>query len=148
MLRMTVDLAELSRDELERWADAAIARSVDLGYEGPERDVFVTGEPVLLRELIGNLVDNAIRYGRVGGIVTLHLQAAPVVLTVADDGAGIPEAERVLVLERFYRRQESTGDGCGLGLPITQEIAARHGARLSILDNPLGRGTRIEVAFV
>jgi len=146
MLQMvSVDLAELARDELERWADSAISRSIDLGYDGPERGVFVTGEPVLLRELIGNLVDNAIRYGRAGGVVTLGLHASPIMLTVDDDGTGIPDGERLLVLERFYRGQGGGGDGCGLGLPIAQEIAARHGARLRILDNPLGCGTRVEV---
>jgi len=148
MLRMTsVDLAELARDELERWADAAIARNIDLGYDGPDSGVIVTAEPVLLRELIGNLVDNAIRYGRAGGVVTLSLRASPLVLTVDDDGTGIPQDERLLVLERFYRRNGSGGNGCGLGLPIAQEIAARHGAKLRILDNPLGCGTRVEVAF-
>lgn len=147
MLMTSVDLAELARDELERWADAAIARDMDLGYDGPDHGVCVMGEPVLLRELIVNLVDNAIRYGRAGGIVTLGLRSSPIVLTVDDDGAGISPQERLLVLERFYRGQAGRGDGCGLGLPIANEIAARHGATLRILDHPLGRGTRVEVTF-
>ncbi|HVL44031.1 MAG TPA: sensor histidine kinase N-terminal domain-containing protein [Acidovorax sp.] len=143
----SVDLAELVRDELERWADAAIARHMDLGYDGPDHGVWVAGSPVLLRELIGNLVDNAIRYGRPGGLVTLGLRASPVAVTVDDDGPGISPPERLLVLERFYRGQEGQGDGCGLGLPIAKEIAARHGAALRILDHPQGQGTRIEVVF-
>jgi two-component system sensor histidine kinase TctE len=143
-----VDLAELVRDELERWADAAIARNIDLGYDGPEKNIEIRGEPNLLRELIGNLVDNAIRYGRPGGKVTLVLRAAPVTLCVDDDGPGIPMEERALVLERFYRRPDTTKDGCGLGLAIAREIAARHGARLSIVDNPQGGGTRVEVIFL
>ncbi len=143
----SVDLAELARDELERWADAAIARDMDLGYDGPDHGIRLEGSPVLLRELIGNLVDNAIRYGLSGGTVTLGLRASPVTLTVDDDGPGIPPRERLLVLERFYRGQAGGGDGCGLGLPIATEIAARHGAALRVLDPPQGRGTRIEVVF-
>ncbi len=142
-----LDLAVLAREELERWADAAISRNIDLGYDGPEKGIEVIGEPYLLRELIGNLVDNAIRYGRVGGVVTLGITTAPVILFVDDDGAGIPLSERTLVMERFYRRSEANGEGCGLGLAIAQEIAARHGTELNVIDNPAVQGTRFYVKF-
>jgi two-component system sensor histidine kinase TctE len=142
-----VDLARLARDELERWADAAISRDIDVGYDGPEEGIEIEGEPHLLRELIGNLVDNAIRYGGSGGEVTLGLTSSPVTLYVDDNGKGIPVEERTLVLERFYRRSEAEGDGCGLGLAIASEISARHQATLSIGDNPHARGARIKVVF-
>lgn len=142
-----LDLAELARDELERWADAAITRDIDLGYVGPEKDIEIEGEPHLLRELIGNLVDNAIRYGRPGGEATLGLTTAPVTLYVDDNGDGIPAEDRALVLERFYRCSDVNGDGSGLGLAIAREISARRGARLSIRDNPCGGGIRIEIVF-
>ncbi len=142
-----VDLTVLAREELERWADVAISRNIDLGYEGPETGIEVAGDPHLLRELIGNLVDNAIRYGRQDGIVTLGLTDSPVTLYVDDDGAGIPLEERSLVMDRFYRRSESHGEGCGLGLAIAQEIAARHGAQLNITDSPLNSGSRFFVVF-
>jgi two-component system sensor histidine kinase TctE len=142
-----VDLASLARDAVESWASAAVARDIDLGYQGPEGSVFVHGEPQLLRELVGNLLDNAIRYNTRGGTVTLSLFEDPVRLRVEDNGPGIPEDERALVLERFYRRAGSENDGCGLGLPIASEIAARHAARLAISPNPGGRGTRIDVFF-
>jgi two-component system sensor histidine kinase TctE len=144
---VTIDLAALARDELEQWADAAIRQKIDLGYEGPERDVMIQAEPHLLREMIGNLVDNAIRYGHPGGVITLGLSVSPVRLTVCDDGPGIPEDERALVVERFYRRSGAPGDGCGLGLAIAREIAIRHQAKLRITDNPRGRGTQVEVVF-
>lgn len=142
-----VDLAALARDELEYWADAAISRGIDLGYDGPEHGVEIAGEQSLLRELIGNLVDNAIRYGAANGKVTLGLSATPMILYVEDNGEGIPPEERALVMERFYRRSDSAEGGSGLGLPIAREIAERHGARLSIRDNPQSSGTRIEIVF-
>jgi two-component system sensor histidine kinase TctE len=141
-----VDLAELARNELERWADAAVEHNVDLGYEGPETGAAVRGEPQLLRELIGNLVDNAIRYGRRGGEVTLRVRESPPTLFVDDDGPGIAASERERVLEPFYRAPQSAGDGCGLGLAIASEIAARHGARLNI-EKHTPAGTRVEVVF-
>ena len=142
-----IDLAELSREVLERWADSAIKCGIDLGYEGPEQGIHVTGEPYLLTEMIGNLIDNAIRYGHEGGYVTLQLFESPVVLTVIDDGPGIPEEERVLVFERFYRCAGVSGDGCGLGLPIAKEIAARHKALITIEDTPKRKGIKIKIAF-
>ncbi|MBS1227639.1 MAG: histidine kinase [Proteobacteria bacterium] len=142
-----VDLAEVAREEIEKWADAAIARGIDLGYEGPDGELPISGEPHLLHEMIGNIVDNAIRYGRPGGRVTLGLTASPRILTVDDDGPGIPAPERGLVMERFYRLAGTASDGCGLGLSIAREIAVRHRAQLVIKDNPRGQGARIEVVF-
>jgi two-component system sensor histidine kinase TctE len=141
-----IDLAELARNELERWVDAAIQRNIDLGYDGPESGIAVRGDQQLLRELIGNLVDNAIRYGRVGGEVTLGMHPNPTTIFVEDDGPGIAPAEREQVLEPFYRSPHNVGEGCGLGLTIAREIAARHGARLQIADRN-SEGTRIEVVF-
>jgi two-component system sensor histidine kinase TctE len=143
-----VDLAGIAREEVERWADAALEKEIDLGYEGPEDGIMITGESNLLRELIGNLIDNAIRYQSSGGTVTLILNASPVALVVEDDGPGIPEQERGLVLERFYRGSTSElAGGCGLGLPIAYEIAARHGAQLGIASGPENCGTRVQVTF-
>ena len=141
-----LDLGEVVREELQRWADAAVARGVDLGYEGDECGPIARGEPRLLRELVGNLVDNAIRYGDEGGEVTVSVHANPTRIAVRDNGPGIDAAERARVLDAFYRAPASAGDGCGLGLTIANEIAARHGARLSIgASSP--RGTCVDVVF-
>ena len=142
-----LDLAVLARDEVERFADLAMSRGIDLGYEGPEHGVEVTGEFYLLRELVSNLLDNAIRYNTSGKYVTLSLRDQPARLRVEDDGPGIPEGERELVLERFYRLRQSESEGCGLGLSIASEIAARHGAQLAIMSNPAGPGVIVEVLF-
>lgn len=146
--QVPVDLADLARDAVERWTDSALARQIDLGYAGPEQGVLLTGEPQLLGELLGNLIDNAIRYSRPGGTVTVTLQDQPIRLSVEDDGPGIAAQERARVLERFYRGSNSdAATGCGLGLPIAVEIAARHGARLTIEPGPGGRGTTVVVAM-
>lgn len=142
-----VDLATLSRQVLERSADRAVQAGVDLGYEGPDEGVQVLGDAPLLREALGNLVDNALRYGRPRGVVTLSVQtqAGGVQVCVDDDGPGIAVDERARVTERFYRAS-SSGDGCGLGLAIVSEIANRHGARLTIEASPLG-GARVGLRF-
>ena len=141
-----IDLAELARDELERWADPALVRGIDLGYDGPDSGITVRGEEQLLRELIGNLVDNAIRYGLAGGEITVGVRPHPPTIVVADNGPGIAVDQRSRVQEPFYRSPQSVGEGSGLGLAIAHEIAVRHGARLDIRDHA-PRGTRIEVAF-
>lgn len=142
-----LDLAALARGVVERYADRALAAGVDLGYEGPDDGVQVQGAPQLLREALGNLLDNALRYGAVPGVITLGLQqdAEGVQVWVDDDGAGIAETERTRVTERFYRAS-SEGDGCGLGLAIVAEIAQRHCAMLVIATAPIG-GARVGLRF-
>ncbi len=108
-------------------------------------DVTVTGDPDALRRVVVNLVDNAVRYATGG--VTVALTTEPrrgepsAVLTVEDDGSGIPEAEREKVFDRFYRVQESrsrgTG-GTGLGLPIVRDIVRNHGGRVRLTDRADG----------
>src|SRR5258705_13572013 len=107
----------------------------------------IRGEAHLLRELIGNLVDNAIRYGRPGGTITLTLQREPLAIYVDDDGPGLPLAERSLALERFYRGGSSDSQGGGLGLAIAREIALRHAADLGLHDSPGGQGLRVSIVF-
>lgn len=142
-----IDLVQLARDELESWLDAADAQEMDLGLEAPTGPVLIAAEPHLLRELIGNLVDNAIKYGSRGGQVTVAISTGPVSLQVDNDGEPIPAEERTMVLERFYRRAGTPGEGCGLGLAIAQEIARRHHASLIITQTPNRVGTRVAVLF-
>jgi two-component system sensor histidine kinase TctE len=105
----------------------------------------------LLRELMGNLVDNAIKYTPTGGRVTLrcgarrHDSQGPLqpFLEVEDDGPGVPPVERDRVLERFYRVQGTTGDGSGLGLAIATEIARLHQGVLQLESGSRGCGLRV-----
>ena len=96
------------------------------------------GQPTLVRELVRNLVDNALQYTPAGGTVTARVMGDPfgqvVVLQVEDTGPGILEAERALVLQPFYRSLDTNVDGSGLGLAIVNEIVAQHGASMTIED--------------
>ena len=144
-----VDLDELARELTRQWVPQALSRRIDLGYEhagGPAR---VAGDRVLLGELLTNLIDNAIRYTQPDGRVTVRVasERASAVLSVEDNGPGIPEAEREQVFERFHRVLGTDADGCGLGLAIVREIAQGHGAEVMLGAGRGGIGTLIRVRF-
>jgi two-component system sensor histidine kinase TctE len=143
-----VDLAQLLRETTMEWVPRALARRIDLGYAGHAQQVLVRGDPLLLQEMLNNLLDNAIAYGREDGAVTVRLAIAPALqFQVEDDGNGIPEAERARVFERFYRMPGSSGNGCGLGLAIVRQIAQAHGASVTIDSAVAGRGTVVRIVF-
>jgi two-component system, OmpR family, sensor histidine kinase TctE len=138
----SVDLAELARETVRDFVPKAMDKRIDLGYEGPENAQALRGtllgQPLLVRELIRNLVDNALQYTPAGGTVTARVMNDPfgqvVVLQVEDTGPGIPEAERSLVLQPFYRALGTNVDGSGLGLAIVAEIVQQQGAEMTIAD--------------
>ena len=144
-----VQLDLLARELAGAWVPAALVKHIDLGFEAAPGNYLVSGDAVLLREMIVNLIDNAIRYTPPGGHVTVSLQQldGEIELCVEDNGQGIPLAKRERVFERFYRILGTGEDGCGLGLAIVREIAARHGARVSIEDGKQGAGVRMCVRF-
>lgn len=111
--------------------------------------VYVFGDKARIKQVLVNLLDNAIKYTRDGGHVTISVAAQPdgAVLTVSDDGIGIPADSLPHVFERFYRaeRARSRGSaGAGLGLPIVEAICRAHGGTASITSTE-GRGTTVEV---
>jgi len=143
----SVDLKALCESLLEDFLDAATAKGLDLGLEvAPAR---THGHGWLLRELLSNLVDNAIQYTPCGGTVTLRcgMEAGGAFLQVEDDGPGVPGAERARVMQRFYRLPGSAGEGTGLGLPIADEIARAHQAELALGQGAHGRGLLVSVRF-
>jgi two-component system sensor histidine kinase TctE len=144
-----IDLRDLARDATSEWVPRALERQVDLGFDADSQPAGVEGEPFLLREMLNNLLDNAVRYSRSGGQVTVRVRqnkAGPV-LTVEDNGPGIPETERARVFERFYRVLGTGAEGCGLGLAIVSEIAYGHGAQVSLRSGPDGTGTIVTIVF-
>jgi len=145
-----VDLKALCESVLEDHLDTAAAKAIDLGLEA--HPVRVWGHVWLLRELLGNLLDNALKYTPVDGTVTLRCghcgaQRAPM-LEVEDDGPGIPREERQRVLERFYRVPGSTSEGNGLGLAIADEIARVHGGQLQVANGSGGCGARFTLVLL
>lgn len=149
--REDVDLVELARAVCFDLLPPALVRNIDLGFDGDAMPVIVPGQPLLLRELAANLVDNAIRYAPAGGQVSVAVQRAHrgnaefAVLSVEDNGPGIPAAEREAVFERFYRLHGTQADGCGLGLAIVRQIAERHGASVELRTPPAGCGLLVQV---
>jgi two-component system sensor histidine kinase TctE len=144
-----LDLDALAREACASHVSDAFGRGVDLGYDGAG-PAHVLGREVMLREAIANLVQNALVYGARPGTVTVGVKrpsADVVVLSVEDDGPGIPPEDRGRVLERFYRRPGSGGGGAGLGLPIVAQIAEGHGATLRLLEGAGGKGLRVELRF-
>lgn len=152
--RQRVDLKDLCESVLALHLDAATAKRIDLGLELGFAQV--SGYEWLLRELLSNLVDNAVKYTPAGGTVTLRCgqqdspagSQAQVVLEVEDDGPGIPAAERARVLERFYRVQGTAGEGNGLGLAIADEIARLHQAQLVLEPALAAQNTGLRVRLV
>jgi two-component system sensor histidine kinase TctE len=135
-----IELSEMARNVVQDWVQAAVARQIDFGFEQPGHAVMVDGNPTLLRELLNNLIDNALHYTPPSGHVTVRVGADPgaglAVLEVEDTGPGIPVAERSHVFERFYRILGSQVEGSGLGLAIVREVAQQHDAIVDILSNP------------
>jgi two-component system sensor histidine kinase TctE len=143
-----LDLARLAQDVCAEWVPQALRHDVDLGYSGPAGDLWIEGDEVLLGEMLGNLIDNAIRYGRRPGTVTVRLVPAPrVELAVEDDGPGIPEGERDRIFERFHRVPGSAPGGSGLGLAIVSEIAQAHAAEASFGTGEGGHGSVFRIVF-
>lgn len=144
----TVNLAQLAQEVTLNLAHTAMAKHIDVGFESEEAPVPLAGNPLLLKEMISNLVDNAIKYTPEGGTITVRVLAAPSpTLQVEDSGIGIAEADREMVFERFYRVLGSGAEGSGLGLAIVREIAELHRGRAELKANASGNGTLAEVSF-
>ncbi|MFZ5482962.1 MAG: ATP-binding protein [Pseudomonadota bacterium] len=141
-----LDLNKVAQESAMEWVPEALTKDIDLGFEGAEGPLLLRADENGLRDLIGNLLDNAIRYTPAGGRVTLRTGPGPW-LKVEDNGPGIPVEERTRVFDRFYRVPGSGQPGSGLGLAIVQEVASRHRARVDLFNGEDGRGTAFVVHF-
>ena len=161
MTRHSCDLADLTMAVVRDCVPRAIEKHIDLGYEGTQPGAEggqLAGNPTLLKELVRNLVDNAINYTPSSvdkpGVITVRVLTDPfgktLVLQVEDSGPGVPLAERELIFQPFYRALGTEADGSGLGLPIVMEIAHQHNAIVSMEDTRPGQappGARFSVRF-
>jgi two-component system sensor histidine kinase TctE len=145
-----IDLHALAMEAAMDWVPDALKRGIDLGFEAAQAPVTIDGDPDRLRELINNLIDNAIRYSRQDGRVTVVVgQTADgqARLSVSDDGPHIPVAERTRIFERFHRLLGTHTDGSGLGLAIVREIATLHQAGITLEEDSDGIGNTFNVHF-
>jgi two-component system, OmpR family, sensor histidine kinase TctE len=149
VMRQPVEISVLARETTEEWVPRALARKIDLGFDDRSAVSTVSADPFLIREMLGNLIDNAIQYTPAGGRVTVRVRTehGRTVLEVEDDGPGIPPEEREKVFERFYRMPGGSPEGCGLGLAIVREIAQGHGATVVARAGSGDRGTCMTVSF-
>lgn len=155
------DIAALTLEVVRDCVPHALDKHIDMGFEGMLGNAgtsLVLGNATLLKEMVRNLVDNAIHYTPSSllspGVITVRLLTNPVtqtlVLQVEDSGPGVPAAERELIFRPFYRALGTEVDGSGLGLAIVMEIAQRHHASVSVEDTQPGQekpGARFSVHF-
>jgi len=145
-----VDLNDLAFNVLSERAPQAFARDIDVQFDRFDGPVIVAGNSVLIGELLANLIDNAIRYSRPGGMVLVRavVDVTAARIEVEDTGPGIPEAHLARVFERFYRIPMTNGpEGSGLGLAIVKALSDRLGAQIVLAPGPEGRGLRVSVSF-
>ena len=145
-----VDLNEIAFNVLSERAPQAFARDIDVQFDRFDGRAMIPGNSVLIGELLANLIDNAIRYNRPGGMVLVRtiVDATIARVEVEDTGPGIPEAHLARVFERFYRIPMTNGpEGSGLGLAIVKALSDRLGAEIVLLPAPGGRGLRVSASF-
>ncbi len=142
-----VDLNAIVGEVVAKFFDRALQSNIDLGVDA--KSASIVADPSLLDDLLGNLVDNALKYTPAGGSVTVRAgrNHGKPFLAVEDTGPGIPEADRQRVRQRFFRLPNSPGHGSGLGLAIVEDIARLYGAAVSIESGANGIGTQVLVQF-
>jgi two-component system sensor histidine kinase TctE len=141
-----LDGAELVREVAREWAPQALDKGVEIGFEMNGGEAWVMGDAQLLREMLANLIDNALRYGGTRITLTVSRSEQGVAWSVADNGPGIPEQQRAAVFIPFHRLSGGV-DGAGLGLTIVQRIAHLHGAKVSLESAEFGAGLVVRVKF-
>lgn len=133
-----VDVAKVAGEVVEFYYPVAELKGIQFTFQSPG-NLFAFGDQVLLAQAIGNLIDNALKYARQNGTVSVEVRQGPsrtVQAIVSDDGPGIPEEEKSKVIERFYRSDASRATpGAGLGLSLATAVARLHGGSLELGDN-------------
>jgi two-component system sensor histidine kinase QseC len=143
-----IDLESIVVDVITALDPEASARRTTIDFlhrdHGP-----VNGNPMALSMMIRNLVDNAVRYTPEGGTVQVEVgpENGQTIVSVTDNGPGVPEEEKARIFDRFYRGRDTAAYGCGLGLSIVKRVADVHGASVSLATAPSGRGLRVRVAL-
>jgi two-component system, OmpR family, sensor kinase len=143
-----VDLAQLATQAVADYADIADAKEIDIGVDS-DNPLWIAGDPEALRVMLGNLIDNAIRYTQRGGKIDVgvSVEGGEPVLVVRDNGPGIPMDFRARAFDRFSRQEGSGEPGSGLGLAIVRNIVMRHRATIALASGDHERGLCVTVHF-
>ena len=144
-LQVTVDLAEIARETVERLAVLRTAREHELRLRLPAHPVAIIGDAESLGDALRNLIDNALAHSPAGQPVEIAV-AENGSVEIRDHGPGIPAEDREQIFERFWRARKSGGDGAGLGLSIVQSIVQRHRGTITVADNH-GGGAIFRIKF-
>jgi len=145
-----ISLVAKAKQVLALRAQAAAVRDIELQLEVEQDEMYVEANEVLVDEVFGNVIDNAIRYGPAGGVVIARLfgDGNIGVVDIEDDGPGIPQAERHKVFERFYRiARQDAPEGSGLGLSIVRVLLDRMGGSIELGEGKRLRGLRVTMKF-
>lgn len=144
----TVDLSQLAADCIAQRADEATRKGIELDLK-TKPDCTLAGDPEMLRVMLDNLLDNAIKYGRTDGQIVVSVQrtASQLILIVADDGEGVSPADRTRLRDRFFRVAGSDISGSGLGLSIVEKIATAHHGTLEIGTGLQQRGLSVTIGL-
>ena len=142
-----VNLRLLVEEHIDEWVRMPVPKNIDIGFD--LKDAIISGKAVLLREMMRNLVHNALEYSPERAKVTVRcgVDDGHCFLEVEDNGRGVEQAYRERVFEPFFRLPGTSGTGSGLGLAIAREVALAHGARIEIRDPASGQGTLVRVMF-
>lgn len=142
-----VDLGKLLESCASTWFDQALAHNIDLGFDAAP--ALIQGSEWMLREMLANLIDNALRYTPDGGTINVRsgMDKNCAFVEVEDTGPGIPADQQHRIFERFYRINETVSEGSGLGLAIVKEVADRHAARIELKHASSETGTLIRLQF-
>lgn len=157
-----IDLADWAMEVGSKWVPKMRRAGIELQFVGPTRGLFastaigrqladkellVEADPMLLEELLANLLDNILKYAKGATLVTIAVKTGPLSLIVEDDGCGIETRDEHMPFEMFFRGNSNDTAGAGLGLAIVKEIAKAHGTELSLLTRPQIEGTRFTLVF-
>jgi signal transduction histidine kinase len=145
-----VDLSDIAQNVCAELFPLAVRHGQTLELVAAPQPMLMPGNPDLLHRLIGNLVDNAIRYAASGGNIQVEVSRVPsgLRLTVQDDGPGIPAGELNRVFDRYYRLADQSVHGTGLGLAICRSIVEIHQGNIALSQGPGGKGLSVQVDFL
>ncbi len=143
-----LNLVDIARNVTSEFVNESLKKEIDLGFDCEQMAAVINGDYQSIRDLIANLVENALCYTPAGGVVTVRVRdESQIKLIVEDTGCGIPVEERQRVFERFYRLGGNNVTGSGLGLAIVKEVAENHGAQISLDSGPSNIGLIVTICF-